>query len=339
MFKRREFLKFTPREAAPPSGYWLHVQRPAMACRFEVTLLLRDQAGVCAAQQALDEVAKLEEQLTIFKQSSEVSFINRHAASRAVHVEPSLFELLRLAQQLSRETAGAFDITSGPLSQCWGFLRRQGRIPAPEESEQARALVGSEKLLFDPDSRTVRFARPGVELNLGSIGKGYALDRIAASLRQRVRTALLSAGSSSMRALGSGERGQRGWTVGVRHPRDKRRRLAIVRLRDVALSTSGSEEQFFEHDGKRYGHIIDPRTGLPAERVSGVTVIAPSAALTDALATAFYVGGAELARTYCDAHPGVLVLLLEQGAEQPLVIGSNSQCEVEIISQLPITKF
>jgi thiamine biosynthesis lipoprotein len=152
-------------------------------------------------------------------------------------------------------------------------------------------------------------------------------------MRRRVRAALLSAGSSSILAVGGVDGG---WTVGVRHPADKERRLAVARLRDAALSTSGSEEQFFEFDGKRYGHIIDPRTGWPAGRVASVTVIASSptvgAAVTDALATAFYVGGPELAASYCAAHPGVLVLMLESGADRPILFGSNNQCKVEIIN-------
>jgi len=330
MLKRREFLKLSPSCPAPSEGYWQHVSRPAMACRFEATLPLRDRAGVRVAQNALDEIDRLEQQLTIFRENSEVSFINRNAASSAVHVEPSLFALLALCQELWRETGGAFDITSGPLSRCWGFLRRQGRIPEPDEIEAAKELVGSDKLLLDNESGAIRFARQGVEINLGSIGKGYALDRVAATMSNRVQTALLSAGSSSLRAVGSGERGHDGWVVGARHPRDKDRRLAVLRLRDAAMSTSGSDEQFFEHNGKRYGHIIDPRSGWPAEGVSGVTVIAPSAALTDALATAFYVGGRELAESYCSTHPGVLVLMLESGAERPLALGGNDNCEVEI---------
>ena len=104
-------------------------------------------------------------------------------------------------------------------------------------------------------------------------------------------------------------------------------------MRDSAMSTSGSEEQFFEHNGKRYGHIIDPRAGLPAEGVTSVTVIAPSAALTDALATAFYVGGPALAERYCANHPDILVIMLESGSEQPVVFGSNNKCEVEIINE------
>ena len=333
MLKRRAFLTFSPIRPAPPSGYWQHVSRPAMACRFEVTLPLEDQVGVSAARQALDEVDRLEDQLTIFRESSEVSLINLEAAAGPVSVERSLFSLLLLCRDLCRETGGAFDITSGPLSRCWGFLRRQGRIPEPGEIEEAKALVGEEKLLFDCDTRAIRFARPGVEINLGSVGKGYALDRIAAIMRGRVRAALLSAGSSSILAVGGVDGG---WTVGVRRPADKERRLAVARLRDAALSTSGSEEQFFEYGGKRYGHIIDPRTGWPAGRVASVTVMAPStvgAAVTDALATAFYVGGPELAAGYCKSNPGILVLMLESGADRPILFGSNNQCKVEITNE------
>jgi FAD:protein FMN transferase len=332
MYKRREILQLSPRSAAATEAYWLHVSRTAMACRFEITLPHTAQAGVRAASATLDEVARFEQQLTVFRSDSEVSAINQHAATEALPVEPALFALLSSCQQLARATAGAFDITAGPLSRCWGFLRRQGRIPTPEEIEQARLCVGSEKLLLEAETKTIRFARPGVEINLGSIGKGYALDRVAEQMRGEMRTALLSAGSSSMRALGRGERGQ-GWTVGIRHPRKLNQRLAVLRLRDVALATSGSEEQFFEHEGQRYGHIIDPRTGWPADGVAGVTVVASSAAVADALATAFYVGGRAMAEDYCAAHPGTLAVLLERDAEQPLVIGRNPQCEVTILNE------
>jgi thiamine biosynthesis lipoprotein len=329
MYKRREILQLTPRSAPAMEAYWLHVSRKAMACRFEITLPHTAQTGVRVASAALDEVARLERQLTVFRADSEVSAINQRAATEAVPVEPGLFALLELCQQLTRATAGAFDITSGPLSRCWGFMRRQGRIPAREEIERARLCVGSEKLLLDTGAKTIRFAQPGVEINLGSIGKGYALDHVARQMRGGVRTALLGAGSSSMRALGRGESGG-GWTVGIRDPRKLDQRVAVLRMRDAALATSGSDEQFFEHDGRRYGHIIDPRTGWPADGIAGVTVIASSAAIADALATAFYVGGRELAESYCAAHPGTMAVLLERDAEQPLVIGNNARCEVII---------
>jgi thiamine biosynthesis lipoprotein len=333
MLKRREFLKFSPARTPSLEGYWLHVSRTAMACRFEVTLPISDRPGASAARKALDEAERLEQQLTVFRDTSEVSLINRNAASEAVRVSPSLFELLLLCQELYRETEGAFDITSGPLSHCWGFLKRQGRIPEPDELAEARSYVGSDMLLLDRGASAVRFERPGVQINLGSIGKGYALDSIKAIMRNRVKTALLSAGSSSICALGSGDGGQRGWDVGIRHPRYRDRRLAVLKIRDLAMSTSGSEEQYFEHDGKRYGHIIDPRSGMPAQRVTGVTVVAQSAAAADALATAFYVGGAELAERYCSSHPDILVIMLEEESRRPIVIGDNDRCELEIISE------
>jgi len=326
---RRGFLNFVGK-TPEPAGSWLHVNRTAMACRFEVTLPAGHQAGVRVATNALDQIDALEAQLTVFRESSEISFINREAASRAVAIEHSLFDLLLLCKRLCDETDGAFDVTAGPLTRCWGFLRRAGRLPAVEEVEHARSLVGSDKMFLDRETRSIRFLREGMELNLGSIGKGYALDRVAASMRRRTASALLNAGASSFYALGAGNRGE-GWSVGIRDPRNKTRRLALIRLRDCALSTSGSEEQFFEHDGQRYGHIIDPRSGWPAGRVTTVSVVAESAALSDALATAFYIGGREVAENYCAANPEVMVIMLETGAQNPLTIGSNTGCRIDQI--------
>lgn len=333
MLKRREFLRFTSRARPAADGYWLHVSRAAMACRFEVTVPRRETAGVYSANAALDEADAIERQLSVFRETSEVSYINRTAASRPVHVEPSLCDLLILCLKLHRDTDGAFDVASAPLSRCWGFLRRQGRVPGSDEIEEARASAGSEKLRLDPEARTIRFQRAGVELNFGSIGKGFALDRMAAMMRVRTKSALLGAGSSSLLAIGTGDHLQHGWKVGIRHPACRDKRIAVLRLRDCAMSTSGGEEQFFEHEGKRYGHIIDPRSGRPAEGVASATVIAASAALTDALATAFFAGGVELAKRYCAAHPGVMAIILESGAKTPVMFGDNRRCDVEILSE------
>src|SRR5262249_49315851 len=162
----------------------------------------------------------------------------------------------------------------------------QGRIPSDEEIETARSIVGSENVVFDLETRAVSFRRRGVTINLGGIGKGYALDVIARSMKSKVNSALLSAGSSSIPAIGSAEIGagdhrSQGWKIGIRHPVQTRARLAILTLRDSAMSTSGSEEQCFEVNGRRYGHVIDPRSGRPAEGVSSVTVISESAAVCD----------------------------------------------------------
>ena len=317
---RRNFLSFT--ETKPVGGFWLHVNRTAMACRFEVTLPMMVEGGVAAATSALNQVEELEAQLSVFRESSEISFINRAAASRAVPVEDSLFDLLSLCKTLYAETEGAFDITVGPLTRCWGFLQRAGRIPAIEEIERVRSLVGSDKIFLRDES--IRFLREGMEINLGSIGKGYALDRIATSIRGQVASALLNAGASSMYAVGN-----ESWSVGLRDPRNKYRRLGRLRLRNCALSTSGSEEQFFEHDGQRYGHLIDPRSGWPAQTMTSVSVVAQSAAMSDALATAFYIGGREVAERYCATHPEVLAILLERDADHPVVVGRNHGCRIQ----------
>jgi thiamine biosynthesis lipoprotein len=326
MHTRRSFLNLIARSEPRADDCWLHVNRTAMACRFEVTLPAAEELGVTAATEALDEVDRLEAQLTVFRSTSEVSQVNAHAAQAPVRISRSLFHLLSECKRLSHETGGAFDITSGPLTRCWGFLRRDGRMPAGEELEAARSVVGSENIILDDAATTVQFTRPGVEINLGSIGKGYALDCAGDLLAANIRAALLNAGASSMRAIGAGESGD-GWLVGLRHPRSKFRRLGVLRLRDCALSTSGNEEQFFDHAGRRFSHIIDPRNGLPGEGVTSVSVVAPTAALSDALATAFFVGGKVLAEEYCANHEDVFVVLLESGAQLPITFGKSPGCD------------
>lgn len=323
---RRSFLSLLARSEPPRNECWLHVNRTAMACKFEVTLPREEESGVIAATSALDEIDRLESKLTVFRETSEVSYVNAHAAEKPIKISDELFDLFSLCLHLYRETEGAFDITSGPLTRCWGFLRRQGRLPEPTEIETARAVVGSDKLRLDRVAKTIEFLQPGIEINLGSIGKGYALDRAASLMSRNIGNVLLNAGASSMRAVGPGEDG-RGWMVGLRHPRSKFKRLGVLRLRDCALSTSGNEEQFFEYGNRRFSHIIDPRSGWPAEAVTSVSVVAPNGALSDALATAFFVGGREFAQRYCAAHKDVLVVMLESTATTLVVFGSSSGCD------------
>src|SRR5262245_54387823 len=237
---RRNFLNLVRQGTPAVKDCWLHVNRTAMACRFEVTLPMSEESGVARATEALNEIDRIEDQLTVFRETSEISDINRRAATEPVEIDSSLFELLVLCKTLYRETHGAFDITSGPLTSCWGFLRRAGRLPDTDQIEAARASVGTDKLQLDRASRTIRFTQPGVEINLGSIGKGYALDRTARVLSNNLRSVFLNAGASSMRAIGSGANDE-GWVVGLRNPCSKLRRLGVLRVRDCALSTSGSE--------------------------------------------------------------------------------------------------
>ena len=306
-----------PAPASMTDRYLLRLARRAMACTFEVFLNVGQYPqGTAAAIAALDLVDELEAQLTVYRETSEVSQLNLMASFTDVEVEQRLFELLGQSLRLHRETDGAFDITAGRLSQVWGFTRRAGRMPPEEDLAAAMACVGGEYLQLDPASRSVRFARPGLEINLGSIGKGYALDRCAELLAaEGVHDVLLHGGSSSVLARGShaAEATEPGWLIGVRNPLRPDRRLGQFRLVDRALATSGSGTQFFQHEGRRFGHILDPRTGWPAEGVYSVSVLAPSASKADALATAFYVMGPAAAEAYCEAHPEVAMVMLCPG--------------------------
>ncbi|HEY4308009.1 MAG TPA: FAD:protein FMN transferase [Pirellulales bacterium] len=309
--------------ASPPSDdakpgdaerYLIQISRPAMACTFAVFLNAGQyEQGSEAALAALDRVEALESQLTVYRDTSEVMRINRTAAADAVPVESDLFDLLSLAVHVSEQTAGAFDVTAGPLVKTWGFYKRSGSIPNDVELQAALARVGSRFLTLDNQTRSVRFLVEGLELNLGAIGKGYALDRAAQELvAAGVDDFLLHGGQSSVLARGS-QAGTDGWIVGLSDPLRPERRLAEICLRDRALATSGASNQFFRAGGKRYGHILDPRTGWPAEGVFSSTAVASSAAEADALSTAFYTLGVGPAREYCREHAGIGMVLLHPG--------------------------
>jgi len=272
----------------------LAVGRDAMACRFEAVFNAGEpddatQRGI----DALEVVEAIEARLTIHRPGGELSRLNAAAAGGWQPVADDLFALFERADELWRLTDGAFDMATGALSRCWGFLRRSGRTPAAEELAAALAVSGWGRVELDRVGRRIRFTTPGVELNPGAIGKGYALDRAAVALAG-VPSFLLHGGSSSVVARGvqgPALPGRRGWRVGVRHPLRPQTRLATLALVDRALGTSGSGTQFFIDRGRRLGHILDPRSGSPAEGVLSATVLAPSAADADALATAAYVLG------------------------------------------------
>ena len=309
-------------EALPspqPDGYLIQLSRRAMACNFEIFLNAGQYPqGTETALAAFDLIELLEDQLSVYREHSELSHINRAAVEGEVPVEPRLFGLLTDALELTRHTRGAFDITSGRLSDVWGFTRRAGAIPAPEKIAAALAQTGSQHVSLNEQAGTIRFLQPGIEINLGSIGKGYALDRVVEVFRAAgIDDVLLHGGNSSVLASGSkGARAGEGWTVGLRNPLRPTLRLGEIQLRDRALGTSGSGTQFFVHEGRRFGHIIDPRTGMPSEGVLSASAIAPTAAQADALATAFYVLGVEGTGELCEKYPDAGAILLTPGERE-----------------------
>lgn len=270
-----------------------HVTHRAMATDFVVMLPAAMTHKVETVVEALEMLDSIEAALTIYRPESEVSRLNRDGYDRPVKLSPSTFSLLQRSILWSRRTGGAFDVTAGPLVEVWGFTRRTGRKPTAAEIETARASVGYEKMVLDEDERTVQLSAAGMAINLGAIGKGQALDRLADHLKSAgVTDFLIHGGNSSLIAAGDQTRGSdSGWAVGLAHPTKPRRRMAGLWLKDRALATSGSGKQFFHHKGRRFGHVIDPRTGQPAGDLQSLTVIMPSAADADAAATGLFVMG------------------------------------------------
>jgi thiamine biosynthesis lipoprotein len=328
-------LRTTPPEVqATPDAALLRFARRAMATTFEVILPFGTPHAIEAADAALDEIDRLEAQLTVYRDDSEVSRLNRLAPEQAVPVEDGLFGLLVLAARLTRESEGAFDVSVGALIKAWGFYRRAGRVPSEAERAAVQERVGMGHVVLDAERHAVRYRRAGLEINLGSIGKGYALDRAGALLRQEwgLGHALLHGGSSSVLALGSEPGTTHGWSVAIRHPWDRERQLAVMRLRDRALGTSAATFQHLEYNGRKLGHILDPRTCWPAETLASASVAAATAAEADALATAFFIRGVDWGREYCAAHPDVSAVLLPQCDDAAAVVLGFGPGEITLAS-------
>lgn len=244
-----------------------------------------------AVDQAFEEVRRLDWLLSNYKKDSEWSRVNREAAAGPVPVSAELYRLLAACLDYSRQSDGAFDITVGPLIKTWGFFKGRGRLPHRAEIREALARVGYESLILDETTQTVRFAKPGMEIDPGGIGKGYAVDRVVAVLQAAgISTALISAGGSSIYALGAPP-GQDGWKIKIRHPKSAARTIEETILKNESMSTSGSYEKFFLAGGKLYTHIFDPRTGFPATGTVSVSVISPKTIDSEAWTKPFFIRG------------------------------------------------
>jgi thiamine biosynthesis lipoprotein len=298
-----------PEQPLRAVGDTVRLSSPAMASDFEVILNPGPASRLEAASAALLLVDQLEDQMSVYRFHSELSRLNARAAQGPVVVEPQLFALLFRAVQFSIATEGAFDPTSGPLVSLWRHCKKERRLATSEELADARSRLGCDKVIFDREASTIRFTEPGVTLNLNAMGKGYALDRAAAVLNPLASDWLMHGGHSSILARGN-HTGCDGWPISISHPLLPGRHLATVQLKDRAMSTSGSMMQFFRHEGRRYGHIIDPRTGWPVETMLSATVLAADAAQAEALSTAFFVIGVEKAREYCHNYQDVAALLV-----------------------------
>jgi len=293
-----------------------------MACVYTIVAYGHNMAPLRqAAGAALDEVDRIDRLMSHYKKESELSRVNREAAKAPIKVDPELFDFIAECLRYSRESEGAFDITVGPLMKAWGFFRGEGRAPGEAELAEARNRIGYRRVILNQKDRMIFFDKAGVELDLGGIAKGYAVDRAVSILKQHgVASALVSAGGSTIYALGAPP-GKSAWEVEVQDPVDHNKTATTVRLKDQALSVSGSYEKFFELEGVRYSHVMDPRTGRPVQGVLSVAVITKDGTSGDALDNVFYVLGAERSGAWLNKFPAseVIFFLPESGKRWKMV--------------------
>jgi FAD:protein FMN transferase len=299
-------------QIAPARAEWVErVEDGIMGTRIFVELWANDKArGDAAIEAVLAEMRRVDEAMSTYKPTSELSIVNARAAQEPIKISAELFDLLSTSLEYSRITDGAFDITYASVGYLYDF-RKHVR---PDEKQIAAALPGIDyrHVELDRNNRTVHFARAGMRVDLGGIGKGHAVDRGIAVLQARgIDHALVTAGGDS-RIIG--DRFGKPWVVGIRHPDRKEEVIARIPLEDAALSTSGDYERYFDENGVRYHHIIDPKTGRSASKVRSATIIGPTATRTDGLSkTAFVLGPEQAIEIYNRLDDVDAVLVTPQG--------------------------
>ncbi len=269
---------------------WYHREAAIMGTRIAVELWHEDASEAERAIEAvLGEMHRVDALMSHYKPESQLSQINARAALAPVAVDSELASLIERAGKLSALTGGAFDITYASVGYLYDYRAHQK--PTDEQIEAGLGAVNWRHVVVDPKDSTVRFTRSGVRIDLGGIAKGYAVDRAIAILESRgVRHASVTAGGDS-RIIG--DRFGRPWIIGIRHPDDADKVIARIPMIDAAISTSGDYERYFDEDGKRFHHIIDPHTGKSAGELRSVTIIGPDATTTDGLSTSVFVMGPE----------------------------------------------
>lgn len=290
----------------PAAGNTVRIETRAMACTWQVMLNPGDRSAVMHASDALDLVLHLESLMTVYRDDGQLAVVNQAAGGEPVEIDPYLTHVVRRSLELTETTAGAFDITSGPLVRLWKTCRETERVPTKEEIAETKSLTGVDIVELDESAHTLRLKKTGAELNLGAIGKGYALDCAADFLlEQGVKNFLIHGGASSV--LARGAHTGSGWPVGIKNPLLNDQSMVTIVLGDAensagrALGTSGGNVQYFRLGGRRYGHILDPRTGFPAEAMLSASVVAGDAMTADALSTAAFVAGKEAVRDWCES--------------------------------------
>jgi thiamine biosynthesis lipoprotein len=298
--------------AFPARAEWVGDAIDLMGTRVSVELWADDAArGRELVAEVMREYHRVDDAMSTYKPDSEISRVNAHAAEAPMRIGRELFDLVERSLELSVASGGAFDITYDSVGYLYDFRAR--RRPTDGEIAARLGAVDYRHVVLDRERQTIFFATPGVRINLGGIAKGYVVERAAAMLRARgVEHALLNAGGDT-RVIGD-RRGQP-WIVGIRHPRVADEVVTRLPLVDEAISTSGDYERYFEENGRRYHHILNPATGRPTEGVLTVTVIGPDGTLTDGLDTAIFVLGAEKGLELIEAYPEYETIIVDAAGQ------------------------
>ncbi|MDD4537989.1 MAG: FAD:protein FMN transferase [Lentisphaeria bacterium] len=268
--------------------------------------------------------------INAYDPKSELSALNRDAASAPVTCSPMLWDVLMSAREVWLVSDGAFDVTIGPLMQLWGFHEKQQAAPSQDEIQAACQKVGLDKVRFDEQQRSVAFSVPGMCIDFGGIAKGYALDLATKILTQHDANIFLLDLGGNIACSATPPPGREAFTIGIRNPLAEGTLLGTMPLRGRFVATSGNYERFRIIDGKRVGHIMDPRSGQPSTYIDGITVVTTSGLLSDVFSTAVFIGNQALAHSLCERFPGTGFIFVSKDQQgQPLL---------EYIGDLPVLK-
>lgn len=265
------------------------------------------ERGQLALDTVFAEMNRINELMSPYIEASELSLINRQAGRDSVTISQEMFDLLKRAYWFSENTSGAFDITFASVGYLYNYQQRQR--PSDSQIEQLRQAIDYRLIVLDEDSTTIQFNHPDVKIDLGGIAKGYAVDNVIAQLYELgFRHALVTAGGDTKLL---GDRRGRDWVVGIRDPRNPNKQAVVLPLSNIAMSTSGDYERYFEEDGRRYHHILSPKTGESVQGVQSVSIISDSATNNDALSTAVFVLGVEQGLTLINQFPDIDAVIMD----------------------------
>ena len=277
----------------------------------KLTLWAEPDIAEPCAEKVITSLQSLHNRLNLFDPDSELSRLNDKAGEEFVECSPQLWDLLTVCREGYIKTNGAFDITVGPLMQLWGFHGERKTLPTSAEIRNTLDSVGMDKVLFEDSRQAVKLTKPGMYLDFGGVAKGYAVDLAARIMTSHTITMGLIDLGGNIRCLSNPPPGKQYYSVGIRHPFDKRNLLGTVHVTNSAIATSGNYEQSRRLEGELVHHIVDPRTGQPVRDVASVTVITPCGADSDIFSTAVFVDGPALARTLKDATRRTSILRVE----------------------------